>query len=202
MKLTAFKSNDYSNDYYDHNIICPNEDIFLNDDPFANPQLTEKFFIKTPYVFTMNTFDKKYDNVISTALRDIHAYESFLNKFYQFSLTFHFLTPKERDLHCSHVVMLRKKQTHTYTYCKFIQHHYTLKNTAGQFHIRYQYINSKYTSPFFLNFTYCIKDITYKASSELTIPSPRCIYILSPNQTPQCRRSPPTYRPTRIPPAR
>ena len=45
IKITAPKSNDYSTDYYDHNIIRPNEDIFLNDDQFPNPQLTEKFFI-------------------------------------------------------------------------------------------------------------------------------------------------------------
>ena len=54
--------------------------------------------------------------------------------------------------------MLRTKQTHTYTYYKFIQHHYTLNTPARQPHHRYQYINSKYTSPFFLNFTYCNKD--------------------------------------------
>ena len=79
-----------------------------------------------------------------------------LTTFHFFS--FHFLIPKERDLHCSHEVMLRTKQTHTYTYYKFIQDHYTLKAPARQPHHRYQYINSEYTSPFFLNFTYCIKD--------------------------------------------
>ena len=79
-------------------------------------------------------------------------------KFNHFSLTFHFLTPKKRDLHCSLEIMLRTKQKHTYTYYKFIQHHCTLNAPARQPHHRYQYINSKYTSPFFLNFTYCIKD--------------------------------------------
>ena len=54
--------------------------------------------------------------------------------------------------------MLRTKQTHTYTYYQFIQHHYTHNTPARQLHHRYQYINSKYTSPFFLNFTYCIQD--------------------------------------------
>ena len=54
--------------------------------------------------------------------------------------------------------MLRTKQTHTYTYYKFIQHHYTHNTPARQIHNRYQYINFKYTSQFFLNFTYCIKD--------------------------------------------
>ena len=157
-KFTATKANDYSIDYYDHNIIPHNEDILLSNDPFANPQLTEKFFIKTPYTFTLNIFLKKYDNVISAALHDIHAYDSYFNKFNHFSLTFQFLTPKVPDLHCSHEVMLRTKQTHTYAYYKFIQHHYTLKTPARQLHHRYQYINSKYTSSFFLNFTYCIKD--------------------------------------------
>ena len=52
-KFTAPKADDYSIDYYDHNIIRPNEDLFLNNDPFANIQLTEKIFIKTPYTFTL-----------------------------------------------------------------------------------------------------------------------------------------------------
>ena len=54
--------------------------------------------------------------------------------------------------------MLRSKQTHTYTYYKFIQHHYTHNTPARQIYHIYQYINSKYTSPFLLNFIYCIKD--------------------------------------------
>ena len=54
--------------------------------------------------------------------------------------------------------MLRTKQTHTYTYYKLIKHHYTHNTPARQIHHKYQYIISKYTAPFFLNFTYCIKD--------------------------------------------
>ena len=54
--------------------------------------------------------------------------------------------------------MLRTKQTHAYTYQQFIQHHYTHNTPARQPHHRYQDINSKYTSPFFLNFTFCIRD--------------------------------------------
>ena len=94
IKFIAPKPNEFSIDYYDHNIIRLNEDIFLNNDPFANTQLTEKFFIKTPYTFTLDTLNKKYNNVISAALRDIHAYDSYFNKFNHFSRTFHFLTPK------------------------------------------------------------------------------------------------------------
>ena len=51
---------------------------------------------------------------------------------------------------------------HTYTYYKFIQHHYTQNIPARQIYHRYQYINSKYTSPFFLNFTYCIRDTSLR----------------------------------------
>ena len=110
-EFTAPKANDYSIEYFDYNIIRPNEDIF----------------IKIPYTFTVNILNKKYDTVISAALRDIDAYHSYfyeLNHF--FLLNFHFLSPKERDFHCSHKVMLRTKQKHTYTYYKLIQHHYTL----------------------------------------------------------------------------
>ena len=108
-----------------HHIIRTNEDTFLNDYEFAYPQVTENFFIKAPYVFTLKALDKKYNHVILAALRDIEAYHSYFNKFNNFSLSFHFLSPKECDLHCSHDVMLRTKQTrtHTYTYYKFIQHH-------------------------------------------------------------------------------
>ena len=45
IRSTAPKTNEYSIDPYDHNIIRPNEYIFLNDDQFANPQLTEKIFL-------------------------------------------------------------------------------------------------------------------------------------------------------------
>ena len=138
---TAPRANEYTLEYYDHNIIRANQDQFLDDDRFANPQITEKFFIKTPYVFTLNIFDRKFDHIISEALTD-----------------FHFLAPHERDLHCSHDIMLRTKQTHTYSYYRFIQNHFDLHTPSRQPHHRFQFINSKYTSPFFLNFTYCIKD--------------------------------------------
>ena len=43
---TAPRANEYTLEYYDHNIIRANQDQFLDDDRFANPQITEKFFIK------------------------------------------------------------------------------------------------------------------------------------------------------------
>ena len=151
--FTAPRANEFTLEYYDHNIIRTNQDQFL-----ANPQLTEKFFIKTPCVFTPNIFDRKFDHIISEALTDMQAYESFKEKFQLFSLTFHFLAPHERNLHCSHDIMLRTKQTHTYTYYRFIQNHFDLHAPSRQPHHRFQFFNSKYTSPFFVNFTYCIKD--------------------------------------------
>ena len=56
--FTASCANEFTNKKYDHNIICPNQDQFLDDDRFANPQLTENFFIQTPYLLTLNIFDK------------------------------------------------------------------------------------------------------------------------------------------------
>ena len=135
--FTAPRANDYSIEYYDHNIIRSNQDQFLDDDKFANPQITEKFFIKLSYILTLNILDKKHDHIISEAISDIQAYESFHKKFQTFSLTFHFLTPKERDLHCSHDIMLRTKQTDAYTYYRFIQNHFPLHTPSRQPHHRF-----------------------------------------------------------------
>ena len=93
--FTAPRANEYSIEHYDHNIIRPNQDQFLDDDKFADPQLNEKFFIRTPYIFTLSSIDKKHDHINSEALIDIQAYESFYEKFETFPLIFHLLTPKE-----------------------------------------------------------------------------------------------------------
>ena len=135
--FTAPRANEFAIEYYDHNIIRPNQDQFLDEDRFANPQLTEKFFIKTSYVFTLNIFDRKNDHIISESLADIQAYESFYDKFQLFSLNFHFPSPQERNLHCSHNIMLRTKQTHTYTYYRFTQNHFDLHTPSGQLHHRF-----------------------------------------------------------------
>ena len=58
--------------------------------------------------------------------------------------------------------MLRTKQTHTYIYYKFIQYHFDLHTPSRQSHHRYQFVNSNYTSPFFLNFTYCNKKTNFQ----------------------------------------
>ena len=54
--------------------------------------------------------------------------------------------------------MLRTKQTRTNNYYRFLQNHFDLHTPSRQAHHRFQFINSKNTSPFFLNFTYCIKN--------------------------------------------
>ena len=54
--------------------------------------------------------------------------------------------------------MLRTKFTHTYTHYKFIQGHYTTNTQSQSSQHRFNFINSKYISPYFLNFTDCIKN--------------------------------------------
>ena len=102
--------------------------------------------------------NRKFDHVISAALCDTQAYDSNFNKFNCFALTFHFLSPKRRDLPCSQDIMLRTKQIHAYTYYNFIQYHSTTNTPSRIVHHRLQFINSNFSSPFFLNFIYCIKD--------------------------------------------
>ena len=50
--FTAHRANDFSIEYYDQNIIRPNQDQFLDEDRFANPQLTEIFFLNTIPFYT------------------------------------------------------------------------------------------------------------------------------------------------------
>ena len=101
--------------------------------------------------------NKKFYKIISTELRDTRAYDSYFNKFNHFSLTFNLLTTKEGALHCSHEP-LRTKQTHTYAYHEIIQDHYITNTPSRNLQHRFTIFNSKNTSPYFLNFTYCIKN--------------------------------------------
>ena len=76
--LTVFKApraNEYTIEYCDLNIIRPNQDQLLDEDKFANPQLNEKFFIRTPYIFTLSSMDKRHNHILSEAPIDIQAYE-------------------------------------------------------------------------------------------------------------------------------
>ena len=53
--FTATRANDFTIEYYDHNIIRPNHDQFLDDDRFANPQLTGNFSSKH-HIYSHLTF--------------------------------------------------------------------------------------------------------------------------------------------------
>ena len=54
--------------------------------------------------------------------------------------------------------MLRTNQTYIYTHYKFNQNHYTTNTPLRNPQHQFQVFNSKHTSLFFLNSTYCIKD--------------------------------------------
>ena len=174
--FTAHRANDYSIEYYDHNIIQPNHDQFLDEDRFANPQLTEKYFIKTPYLFTLSVFDKKHDHINSEALVDIQAYERFYDKFQLFLLTFHFVSSQERDFHCSHDIMLalnKRTLTHIIVLYKttlIYTHHHDNLNTIFSFLTRSLRHHS------FLILHIALKILTSTASSAFTTQLPKCIY--------------------------
>ena len=97
------------------------------------PNSLNFFLIKAQYEFVTNSMNQRYDNITSSALRDTKAYDFYFNN--HFSLTLNFLTPKERDFHCPHDLMLLTKLTHTYTYYEFLDnttyltHHHKTHNT-------------------------------------------------------------------------
>ena len=81
-------------------------------------------------------FFKKSENIYFFCMACLrkhknHINKAYLTKFNHFAVTFHFPTPKERNLHCSHEIMLKTKLTHSYTYCKSIKHHYTIKTLTN-----------------------------------------------------------------------
>ena len=75
--------------------------------------------------------------------------------------------------------MLRTKQTHTYSYYRFIQNHFQLHTPSRQPHHRFQVINSKYSLTFFLNFTYCIKNTNFQGILRIYDPVTQ-MYIFCP----------------------
>ena len=76
--LVAQTAKRFSINHYDHAIARYTENTSLEDNTNANPQLTEQFFIKSQYVLVINCMKKKYDHIISTALRDKKTYDPFL----------------------------------------------------------------------------------------------------------------------------
>ena len=125
----------------------------------------------------------------SESLADIQAYESFYDKFQLFSLTFHFLSPQERNLHCSHDIMLRTKQTHTYTYYRFIQNHFDLHTPSRQLTIVFSLLTQSTCHHFSLILHIALKILTSTASSATMTQLPKCIYSV-PLQRPSMPKNP------------
>ena len=84
-RFVAPKANRFSINHYDHAIARYMENTCLK----TNPQKTEKFFIKSQYVIVINCMKKKYDNVISTRLREINSYFDKFNFSHYFSISLH-----------------------------------------------------------------------------------------------------------------
>ena len=76
-RFVAQKANRFSINHCDHAIARYMEDTFSEDDENTNPQLTEKFFIKSQNVFVIFCMNENCDNIVSTALSDTKAYDSF-----------------------------------------------------------------------------------------------------------------------------
>ena len=72
--------NHYSNTTVVNTISQFNNSDTKTHDEIANSELNQSTFSQPP-------LNKKYDKVISTALRDVHAYDSYFNKFNHFSPT-------------------------------------------------------------------------------------------------------------------
>ena len=107
----------------------------------------------------------------------MQANESFYDIFQLFSLTFHFLSPQKRDLHCSHDIMLRTKQTHTYTYYRFIKNHFDLHHHDNPT-IVFNSLTRNTHHHFFLILHIALKLLTSTASSVTMTPLPKCIYYV------------------------
>ena len=106
----------------------------------------------------------------------MQAYESFYDKFQLFSLTFHFLSPQERDLHCSHdmfYALNKRTLTHIIVLYKIILI-YTLHqdNPTIVFSLLIQ--STRHHS--FLILHIALKILTSTASSATTTQSPKSIY--------------------------
>ena len=186
--FTAPRANEFTIEYYDHYIIRPNQDQFLDEDRFANPQLTEKRFIKTSYVFTLNIFDRKYDHIISESLADIQAYASLHDKFQLFSLTFHFLTPHDICTVPTILCYALNKPTHIHTTVLYkiilicIPHQDNLT-------IVFSFLTQSTRHHFSLILHIASNILTSTASSANMTQLPKCIYFV-PSRRPSMPKNP------------
>ena len=187
--FTAPRANEFAIEYYDHNIICHNKDQFLDEDRFANPQLTENFFIKTSYVFTLNIFDRKNDHIISESLADIQAYEIFYNKFQLFSLTFHFISPQEPICTVPTILCYAlNKRTHIHT---IVLYKIILICTSHQDNLTivFSFLTQGTRHHFSLVLHIASKILTSTVSSATITQLPKCIYSV-PSRRPLMPKNP------------
>ena len=120
-------------------------------------------------------------------------------------IAFHylFISSHPKNVICSvHTMSCYELNKHTRTLTTSSSNTITLSiHQHDKLTIDINTINLKTPHQFCLTSPIVLKTLTYKASSEITIPSPR--YMSSvPQQTLKPRRISPTNRPTRIPPAR
>ena len=72
--------------------------------------------------------------------------------------------------------MLRTKQTHTYTYYRFIQNHFDLHTPSGQPPTVFKFLNRNTRHHSSLILHIALKILTSTASSATTSQLPKCIY--------------------------
>ena len=82
---------------------------------------------------------------------------------------------KEREINCSHEIMLKTKLTPTHKFYRTVQRPFLYSSPSRNPHHRYMFIDSKYTSTYFLNFTssltsiFAWKILTFTACSAIMI---------------------------------
>ena len=80
--FTAPRANDYSIEYYYHDIIRSNQDQFLDDDKFANLQII--IFIKSSYIFIFNILDKSMTTLFQKHYQTFKRMNPFTKNFQHF----------------------------------------------------------------------------------------------------------------------
>ena len=89
------------------------------------------------------------------------------------------LSPTQFFFELTTEIILRTKLTQTYTYYKFIHLRYISNSPTRNPQKRFMFICSKYISPYFLNFTYCIETINFHGILRIYDPI-RQMYLFCP----------------------
>ena len=105
-RVKSTRDNRFLIKHYDHTVTRYMEDTPHENNPNTYPQLTEIFFIKSEYLFHLDSTKKKFDNIIADSFANNEVYEPFFKIFNRLALTFNFLKQKERDIQRSNELML------------------------------------------------------------------------------------------------